>query len=225
MVNLAPLTEYDLRRQIARACPGLHDKGLVAAYDGNVSARLPSGNLLVTPSGASKGSVTEEMILLCNQQGKRIRGAGNVSTEIAVHLAAYRVRPDIRSVVHAHPPLASAFTYAGVQSLLAEPVLPEVIARLGSIPSAAYATPGTKALGEAVAPLLKTNDAVLLAQHGAVTVGADPWGAYLLMEKVEQVATIVKAARELAGSEEGIRRLTPQQIADIHRSYGKPRAG
>lgn len=218
-----PISEYELRRQIARTCRALHEKGLVAAFDGNVSGRLPSGDLIVTPTGVSKGDVTEEKLLLCSPEGKRIRGAGQVSSEVQLHLTAYRVRKDVRAVVHAHPPFASAFTFAGVERLLLEPVLPEVVARLGSIPTAPYATPGSKEVSEAVAPLLASHDAVLLGQHGAVTVGADPWTAYLFMEKLEHAATIIKAAHELAGSEEGIRRLTPSQIADLMRTYSKKR--
>lgn len=215
------LSEYELRRQIVRACRALHEKGLVAAFDGNVSGRLPSGNLLVTPAGASKGDVAEEDILLCTPEGKRIRGTGSVSTEVELHLAAYRTRKDIRAVVHAHPPLASAFTFAGAEKLLAEPVLPEVVARLGAFPAAAYATPGSREVGRLAAPLLATHDAVLLAQHGAVTVGPDPWTAYLFMEKLEHAATILKAARELAGSPEAVKRLTPAQIDELMRTYAK----
>ncbi|MBI4424153.1 MAG: class II aldolase/adducin family protein [Elusimicrobia bacterium] len=214
-----PLSEFDLRRQIARACRALHQKGLIAAFDGNVSGRLPSGSLLVTPAGLSKGDVTEDALLLCNAEGRRIRGEGKVSSEVQVHLAAYRVRKDVRAVVHAHPPLASAFTFAGAERLLLEPVLPEVVARLGGIPAVPYATPGTQRLADLAAPYLATHDAVLLAQHGAVTLGSDPWTAYLVMEKLEHAAAILKAARELAGSEEGVRRLTPDQVAALLRAY------
>lgn len=217
----APASEYELRRLIAKACRSLAEKGLVASHDGNVSARLPSGYLLVTPSRVSKADVAEDAILYCSPDGKRIRGKGDVSSEIHLHLAAYRVRPDVRAVVHAHPALASAFTFAGAEALLAKPVLPEVVARLGSIPAVPYVTPGTPELGRAAEPLLKTHDAVLLNQHGALTLGKDPWDAYLLMEKVEHAATILKAARDLAGSDEGVKALTPRQVEDLLKSYRK----
>lgn len=216
-----PLSEYDLRRLIVKACRALAEKGLVAAHDGNVSARLPSGYLLVTPSRVSKADVSEESILYCGPDGRRIRGKGEVSSEVNLHLSAYKVRPDVRAVVHAHPATASAFTFAGAESLLLEPVLPEVIARLGSIPAVPYATPGTPALGAAAEPYLAAHDAVLLAQHGALTLGQDPWEAYLLMEKVEHAAAVLKAARELAGSDAGVKSLSPAQIADLLKSYRK----
>ena len=219
-----PLSEFDLRRQIVRACRALHSRGLVAAFDGNVSARLPSGSLLVTPAGASKGDVTEEMILLCSPQGKRIRGDGQVSTEVGLHLAAYAARREIRAVVHAHPPLACAFTFAGAERLFLEPILPEVVARLGAIPAIPYATPGSADVGRLAGPLLARHDAVLLAQHGAVTAGPDPWTAYLYMEKLEHAATILKAARELAGSAEGIKRLTTAEVADLMANYARKKS-
>jgi L-fuculose-phosphate aldolase len=217
----APASEYELRRLIVKACRALSERGLTASHDGNISARLPSGYLLVTPSRVSKADVSEESVLYCGPDGRRIRGKGDVSSEIHLHLSAYKARPDVRAVVHAHPPVASAFTFAGAQALLAKPVLPEVVARLGSIPSVPYVTPGTPQLGAAAEPLLKTHDAVLLDQHGALTLGKDPWDAYLLMEKVEHAAVILKAARDLAGGDAGVKTLTPAQVEDLLRSYRK----
>ena len=214
-----PLSEYDLRRLIVKSCRALVEKDLVAAADGNISARLPSGNLLVTPSRVSKGDIVEDAVLYCSPDGRRIRGTGQVSSEIMLHVAAYAVRKDVRAIVHAHPPLASAFTFAGAEAFLNEPILPEVVARLGGIPAVPYVTPGTQALADAAAPYFAKHDAVLLNQHGAVTLGSDPWSAYLLMEKVEHTAVVLKAARDLAGGERGVLRLTPEQIADLLKSY------
>lgn len=215
----SPASEYELRRLIVKACRALSERGLVASHDGNISARLPSGYLLVTPSRVSKADVSEESVLYCGPDGRRIRGQGEVSSEIQLHLSAYKVRPDCRAVVHAHPPIASAFTFAGAEALLAQPVLPEVVARFGAIPSVPYVTPGTPQLGAAAEPLLETHDAVMLAQHGALTLGKDPWDAYLLMEKVEHAAVILKAARDMAGGEEGVKTLTPAQVAELLKSY------
>lgn len=214
-------SEAELRRTIVKACRALADKGLVAGTDGNLSVRLPSGSLLVTPSQTSKASVSEEDILLCSAEGRRIRGAGTVSSEVQLHVAAYRLRPGLRAVVHAHPPTANAFTFAGAEAMLLEPVLPEVVARLGTVPAVPYFTPGSTALADAAAALLMRHDAVLLAQHGVVTVGGDVWNAYLLMEKVEHLALTLKAAMDLAGSAQGVKRLTPEQVAELKATYGK----
>jgi L-fuculose-phosphate aldolase len=216
--------ENELRRLIVRACRALAQRELVAATDGNLSARLPLGNFLITPSGVSKAMIEESSLLICDRTGNRVRGDGFISSEIRLHLAAYRERPEIGAVIHAHPIVASAFTYAGMEKLLLGPILPEVVAQIGPIPTAPYATPGTQELAEKAAPLLREHDVVLLAQHGAVTLGPDPWSAYLRMEKLEQGAKIIKAAYELAGSAAGIRRLTPSQVKELVRHYGKNRA-
>jgi len=215
-----PWTERQIRIQIVKVCAALFQKNLVAATDGNVSARLSPDRVLVTPSGTSKGEVSELDILLCDMDGRKIRGRGEISSEIHVHLAAYRAREDIGAVVHAHPPVATAFTFAGMQDLLQQPIIPEVVAQIGPIPSAPYMTPGTRALAEAFAPHIKKCDIVMLAQHGAVCVGADPWAAYLRMEKLEHMAIIIKTARELAG-DGGVRTLSSAQVNELRASYGK----
>src|SRR4051812_29265101 len=152
----APWNERELRRLMVKACTALAQKNLVSATDGNVSARLGPDRILVTPSGVSKGDVTELNILLCDMDGRKIRGRGDVSSEVHVHLAAYRSREDIGAVVHAHPPTATAFTFAGREDLLRAPVIPEVVAQIGPIPSAPYITPGTRALAEAFAAHIKS---------------------------------------------------------------------
>lgn len=216
-------SERGLRRDMVKACAALFQKNLVAATDGNVSARLAPDRVLITPSGVSKGDVDELSILLCDMEGRKIRGRGDVSSEVQVHLAAYRAREDIHAVVHAHPPVATAFTFAGVEALLCEPVVPEVIAQIGPIPTLPYITPGTRMLGAAVEDALRASDVVMLSQHGAVTVGKSPWGAYLRMEKLEYLACVLKTARELSGAE-GIRRLKAEQIEELTATYGKGKA-
>lgn len=215
------LTERELRSQIVKVCGRLYEKNLIAATDGNVSARLGPNRILVTPSFVSKGDIRSNDILLCDLAGRKIRGRGVVSSEVQIHLAAYRQRAGIGGVVHAHPPVATAFTIAGKAHLLAEPIVPEVVAQIGPIPLAPYLTPGSRALADAVGPHFQTCDIVLLSQHGAVTVGADPWGAYLRMEKLEHFAGIIKCASEIAGDDKWIKRLTARQVKDLKLIYRK----
>jgi len=206
--------ESKLRSLIAKVCRALYEKNLVAATDGNVSARLGPNRVLITRSSVSKGEVRVRDILVCDMQGRKIRGFGAPSNEIQVHLAAYRQRPDVGAVIHAHPPIASAFTVAGHEAWLNEPVLPEVVAHLGRIPAAPYFTPGSRVLADAFAMEIKNHDVVLLMQHGAVAVGRNPWEAYLLMEKLENFAMIVKAARELAGAGR-IKLLSAREVKEL----------
>jgi len=220
----APWTERNLRQMMVKVCAALERKNLVAATDGNVTARLGPDRILVTPSGTSKGEIGELDILLCDADGRKVRGRGDVSSEVHVHLAAYRARPDVSGVVHAHPPVATAFTFAGLESWLEAPIVPEVVAQIGPIPTCPYVTPGSRALGEAAAPYFERCDIVMLAQHGAVALGKDPWAAYLRMEKLEHFATIIKTARDLAGDDSRVRKLSEEQCETLRQSYGKGRS-
>ncbi len=217
-----PWTERELRKQIVKACTALARKNLVAATDGNVSARLGYDRVLVTPSNVNKGEVGELDILLCDMDGRKVRGRGESSSEVHVHLAAYRNREDIHAVVHAHPPVATAFTFAGLAEIFRTPIIPEVVAQIGPIPCVPYIQPGTRELAEAVGKAFRDCDIVMMAQHGAATGAKDPWSAYLRMEKLEHFATIVKTARELAASAgQEIRTLSDAQVDALRAGYGK----
>lgn len=192
--------EAALREEIVRVCRLLWEKDLVAASDGNASVRLGHDRLLVTPSGLSKGFLSASDVVVTDMKGKAMRsfhdGAKRTATsEIALHLEVYRQRPDVRAVLHAHPPVATAFTIAGIS--LAQCVLPEVVVNLGSIPTTAYATPSTVAGAEVIRDLIRDHDALILDRHGTVTVGPTLFDAYMKLEKVEHLARITLAARQL----------------------------
>ncbi len=191
-------TENRLRQETVRICRMLHGKNLVAATDGNISVRLGAGLLLTTPSGVNKGFVEEDQLIVVDLEGQLVRGEGRPTSELLLHLAAYRLRPEVGAVIHAHPPRATACSIAGVS--LEEPVLPEVVITLRKIPTAAYATPATSQVAEAIREHLKDYDAVILAHHGAVTVGRDLMEAYNKMEKLEHTAQVVLTARLLGGA-------------------------
>jgi L-fuculose-phosphate aldolase len=185
----------DVRRQIVRVCRRLYERGLIAGPDGNVSVRISGDHILVTPRGFSKADVEEHDLVLVTLDGKRIGGKHDVSSEVAMHLAAYRARDDVRAVVHAHPPVATAFAVAGEG--LPENVLPELTVLLGHVPLVPYATPGTSALPDAMAPFLPNHDAFLLANHGVTTLGRTVGEAHQRMECVEHSANILLTARLL----------------------------
>ena len=175
------------------------ERGYVAAEEGNLSARLGPDRLLVTPSGLSKGFLAAEDLVVIRPNGEMVstyRGRGQQpSSEILMHLEVYRQRPDANAVVHAHPPLAIAFSIAGVT--LARCILPEVVITLGGIPTADYATPGTSEVAESISQAICDHDAIVLAHHGTLTVGKTLWAAYLQLEKVEHAAHITLAAQQL----------------------------
>jgi L-fuculose-phosphate aldolase len=190
-----------LRLDIVEVGRRLWTRGFVASNDGNISVRLPGDRLLVTPASVSKGFMTPDMMVITDMEGRLIEGAPGrkASSEILMHLVAYRHRPDVHAVVHAHPPLSTGFAVAGIP--LNRAVLAEVVTTLGAIPIAAYATPSTPALPAAVEPYVKTHDAVLLANHGALALGADLFAAYYKMETIEHFARISLVARQLGNEQ------------------------
>ena len=190
-------SETELRVQICEIARRIYERGYSVAADGNLSVRLEGGDLLVTPSGVFKGNLyPEDIVRTSADGGLRASPRGlRPSGELLMHLAIYRVRPDVQAVVHAHPPIAVGFTLAGVS--LAQCLLPEVILSFGDIPTAPYSTPTTAAVPEAISELIRTSDALMLARHGSLTVGQDLESAYHRLEQIEHTARITLAARQL----------------------------
>jgi L-fuculose-phosphate aldolase len=193
------LAEYQAKLDIIEIGRRIYNKGFVASNDGNISIRISDAEILATPSGLAKGFLTPEQIIKCNLQGEKISGDPNLkpSSEIKMHCAVHAERPDITAVVHAHPPVATGFAVAGIP--LENCVLPEIILTIGSIPLAQYGTPSTEEVPNSIRTLIKTCDAILLANHGALTVGIDVYNAYYKMESLELFAKISLAARQLGG--------------------------
>ena len=180
---------------IVRVCRRLYERGLIAGPDGNVSVRFPDGSILATPSGMSKVDVRPEDLVLVDPGGTLLEGSRRPSSELQLHLRAYRCREDVNAVVHAHPPTATGFAVAG-EGFTAS-VLPEVILQMGVVPLVPYATPGTEALADVCEPFLATHDAFLMANHGATTLGMTLELAHQRMESLEHAARILLAARTL----------------------------
>jgi len=185
-----------LREQMVAVCRRLQQLGLVTATDGNVSCRAGDA-LLVTPSGSVKGALRPKDLLLVDLEGRLLEGHGRPSSELKMHLLVYRRRPDVNAVVHAHPPVATALTLAGL-AFTAE-ALPEVWLTLGPVPTAPYATPSTKEVPAAIEALVADHQALLLERHGSLCFGRDLAQAYMRTEKLEQAARVLFIAHELRG--------------------------
>ena len=166
----------------------LHQRGYIAACDGNLSVRLSKNQVLVTPTGMSKGSMKSADLVIVDMAGRKLKGRRDVTSEIGMHLLIYRMRPDVNGIVHAHPRTATGFAAAGIA--LDQPLACEVVIGLGQIPLAPYGTPGTPELARTLEPLVPQYDAVLMANHGVVTYGVDLQSAYMKMETVEHFAQI-----------------------------------
>lgn len=194
------------RRDIALVCRRLYERGLIAGRDGNVSVRVTDHCIVVTPAGLSKGHLQPGDLVELSPNGVRLRGAHQPSSELAMHLAIYAARADIRSVVHAHPPHATAFAVSGTP-LLTE-ALAELVYTVGRVPLVPYASPGSRDLADRVVPFLHGSDVLLLANHGAVAVGPSLWVAHQRMESLEHGARILLGARILSG----MRPLTTDEV-------------
>ncbi|OFV92324.1 MAG: hypothetical protein A3G76_11820 [Acidobacteria bacterium RIFCSPLOWO2_12_FULL_65_11] len=210
-------TESSLRADIVEVGRRMYARGYTASNDGNISVRLGADRLLMTPKGVCKGFMSPDMMCITDLAGVKLEGDRDPSSEMLMHLEVYRQRPDVHAVVHAHPPTATGFAVAGIP--LDRAVLAEVLATLGSIPIADYATPSTKELPEAVRKYIKAYDGMLLANHGALTVGPDLFGAYYKMETIEHFAKISLVARML-GRENLIAREEVEHLQALRGTYG-----
>src|SRR5436305_9357453 len=206
-----------LRADIVEIGRRMYARGYTASNDGNISVRVGDDRLLMTPKSVCKGFMTPDMMCVTDLAGRKIQGDRDPSSEMLMHLEVYRQRPDVTAVVHAHPPIATGFAVAGIP--LDRPVLAEVLTTLGSIPIADYATPSTKELPDAVRRYIKAHDGMLLANHGALTVGTDLYGAYYKMETIEHFAKISLVARML-GREHLLSREEVMRLQDLRGTYG-----
>ncbi len=173
----------------------LYDRGLIAGTEGNISVRLDENRIVVTPSGIPKGRLSPQQMVIVDNNGKHLQGKTKASSELPMHLFVYSARPEITACVHSHPPYATAFAVAGVP--LEKDVLPEIVLFVGNIPLTDYAPPGTHSVPQSLEPVIETNNAFLLRNHGLLTIGRTLEEAFNRHETVEHYARIVLLARRL----------------------------
>jgi L-fuculose-phosphate aldolase len=191
------MDEQAARREIVRVGQLMYERSYVVSSDGNISVRLDDGRVVATPTQMCKGRMTEEACAVTDMDGKPLTDR-RPSSELAMHLLIYRERSDVRAVCHAHPPHGTAFAVAGLP--IDQPILSEVILTLGCVPLADYGTPSTDELTEAMRPLIRHHNALLMANHGAVAYGSDIWQAFDRLETLEHTARIAILSRLLGGS-------------------------
>lgn len=191
------MSPYEIKKEICEIARRIYNDGFVAANDGNISVKVNDNEFYCTPTGVSKGFITPDMIIRIDGTGKKIEGKLNPSSEIKMHLRVYKERPDVNAVVHAHPPIATAFTVAGLE--LNQYILPEAVLTIGAVPTCDYGTPSTEEIPDSLMPYIQKHDAFLLKNHGALTVGNTLTRAFFTMEEVEFNAKICMAAKQLSG--------------------------
>ena len=212
-------SEYEIKKQICDIGKRIYDRGMVASNDGNISVKLSDDEFLCTPTGVSKGFMTPEYICKVNAKGEVLQAYSGFkpSSEIKMHMRVYKERPDVKSVVHAHPMYGTAFAIAGIP--LTQPIMPEAVIALGCVPIAAYGTPSTEEIPDAVSKYLPYYDAVLLENHGALTYSDSLLSAYHKMESLEFYAKLLYLPKQLGGPKE----LSDEQVErlyEIRRKFG-----
>lgn len=188
-----------VRKKIVEISKLMYDKGLVNPYEGNVSV-LEGEQVYITPSGVCKGYLSEDMIVVTDLNGNILEGMYKPSSEIKLHLAVYRLRSDIKSVVHAHPPYSTA--YAIANKPIESKAYTEMIAFFGKIPLAKYGRPSTDEISAGVEELIDRHDIILLANHGIVTIGTDIHNAFFKLEAAESMAKTLLLTKLLGGEKE-----------------------
>lgn len=196
-MKISKKKEKQLNRQIAYTNQVCVESGLISSSDGNISIRVAEDYYLITASGLYKRKLKGKHILAVNSRGELLHGKRGLkpSSELLMHLAAYRQRPDIRAVLHAHPPFATAITIAGLP--FPNNIVPEIPALLGEVAVAAYATPGTTDLAASISGLINNHDAILLSNHGSLTVGKTLEHALINLERLELVAKMFYLAKTM----------------------------
>lgn len=206
------VSEYEIKKEICEIGKRIYNRGMVAANDGNISVKLNDHEFLCTPTGVSKGFMTPDYICKVDADGNVIQATGKFkpSSEIKMHMRVYKERPDVQSVVHAHPMYATGFAIAGIP--LTQPIMPEAVISLGCVPIAEYGTPSTNEIPDAVSKYLQHFDAVLLANHGALAYSDSLLAAYHKMESVEFYAKLLYISKQLGGPQE----LSDEQVKKLY---------
>lgn len=198
-----------IRQQMVRVCQLLYQRGFIVGTEGNISVRVALDRLWITPTGYHKGLLHPEDLVLIDFEGRVQFGPGQPSSETPMHLALYQCRPDIRAVVHAHPPIATALTVAGYG--LDPALLPEAVVALGEVPTVPYRMPTTSRFAREIGKAMRHTEAVLLESHGSVTIGSSLLNAFNRMEVVERVAQIFYLAQTLGR----VQRLSSTDVAAL----------
>ena len=193
------MTDFEAKKAIIDIGQRMYRKGFVAANDGNISCRVGPNALWTTPTGVSKGFMTPDMLVKVDMNGKVLMGNRKPSSELKMHLRVYQENPQMMAVTHAHPPVSTAYAVSGIA--LEEPILTESVVNLGVVPIAGYAEPGTQEVPDSIAPYCKTHNAVLLANHGALTWGRDIYEAFYRLESVEYYATLLMYTGRIIGQQ------------------------
>jgi len=202
--------EARLRKAICEIGSLCYQRNYIVGADGNLSALLSDGTMLITPQGAMKGFLSPRHLAHVDMRGQSVDDGPSCSSEIGIHIVSYEERPEMRAVLHCHPPHCVAMTVAGID--LQVPIIPEIIVAIGGIPTTPYATPGTDELPESIREVVRCSDTLVMKNHGSVTLGTNLLDAYKKLDMIEHTARILWLAHAVRGGidplpEEAVRKL------------------
>ena len=200
--------EARLRAAICRVGKLSYDRNYIVGADGNISARMSDGTILITPTGAMKGFLEPPQVAHVDMTGQALDDGPRPSSEVGIHLVSYQERPDVKAICHAHPPHAVAMTIAGID--LQTPIIPEIIVTIGGIPTAPFGTPGTDELPETIRDLVRCSDVMMMQNHGSVTLGTNLMDAYKKLDMLEHTAKILWLAHVARGGLDPL----PKELVD-----------
>src|SRR5947207_1308702 len=211
------VSEWKLKEQMCDIGRRIWLKGFCAGNEGNHSYRIAENRILCTPTGISKSALKPDDICTVDMEGKQVAGKRKRTSEVLLHLAIYRARPDVKAVVHSHPPHATAFAVAGVD--LPTCIHPEAEVFLGAVKMAKYVTPGDTRLGESLLPYVKDSNTILLQNHGTVTYDVDLEGAYYKLEIVDAYSRILLLAKQI-GSIRPLDGAEMKELLELKQKFG-----
>lgn len=217
------MTEKEAKKTIIDIGQRMYVRGFVAANDGNISVRTGRNEVWATPTGVSKGYMKKKMLVKVDLDGNILEGTYKPSSELKMHLRAYRENEALRSVCHAHPPICTSFAVAGIP--LDSPILAEAVITLGDVPIAPYAELGTEAVPDVIAPYCHTHNGVLLANHGAVTWAEEPYSAYYRLESMEYYAKILLITDKLIGNQQQLSDEQIERLIGMREKFGVKQGG
>lgn len=217
------MSEKQAKEAILDIGQRMYVRNFVAANDGNISIKTGENEIWATPTGVSKGFMKKKMLVKVDLEGKVLEGTYKPSSELKMHLRAYKENPDIQSVCHAHPPICTSFAIAGIP--LDTPVLAEAIITLGDVPVAPYAELGSQEVPEVIAPYCHTHNGVLLANHGAVTWAEDAYAAYYRLESMEYYANILLITGKILGKQNEFTKEQIDRLLAMREKFGIKRGG
>ena len=210
--------ESRARRSICEIGKICYERNLISASDGNISVKLSDDTVIITPAGGMKGFLQMEQLARIDMRGETVGPPAKKSSETGIHLVCYNERPDVKAVLHCHPPHAVALSVAEIDMQM--PIIPEMIVTIGGIPTTPFATPGTSELGESIREVVRCSDTMVMRNHGSVTLGDNLLDAFKKLDMLEHTARILWLAHTVRGGLKPLSDEAVQKLLDTRTALG-----